>query len=106
VKEHFRRSGCNPLWLPLSTCQLNLKALLLLVHFLDRDFEAPALLHEVALRGLLRGQALAEQFTLPIHLADDHEGYDEGWEEAEAEGEEELGHIEVRSWKLEDREET
>jgi len=62
------------------------------MHFLNRDLQTVGQVPEVALGGLLGGQALAEQLTLPVHLADDHEGYNEGWKEAEAEGEEKLGH--------------
>ncbi len=60
------------------------------MHQGDRGLLLGGEIHEVAPGSFLGGEPLAEQLTLSVHLADDQEGYDERWEDAEAEGEEEL----------------
>ena len=64
------------------------------MHFLYGDLQTGGQIHKVALGSLLGSNSLAEQLALPVYLADGYEGYDEGREKAEAEGEEEGGHRE------------
>jgi hypothetical protein len=66
---------------------LHLQAFLFLMHFFNRDLQTGGEVPEVTLGGLLGGQALAEQLALPVHLADDQEGYDEAGKEADSDTE-------------------